>query len=157
MIAAAPNPRPETMLGDLYRAGVDARADGDRLILDAPAGVLTADRLDAIRPHKPAVLDVLRAAGGTLPPLIADALAAFPEAELMSIEPADASRPKRHRLDCPAAVVLDRLRLDPPDPDTAADLLDAYRERMAICTIDGGLSEAEAEAVAIAELDTLSR
>lgn len=34
-----------------------------------------------------------------------------------------------------------------------ADQLDAWQERVAICTIDGGLSEEEAESIAWAEID----
>ena len=41
------------------------------------------------------------------------------------------------------------------DPNQAVAMRDAWRERLAICTIDGGMSEAEAEKIALAELEVL--
>ena len=41
------------------------------------------------------------------------------------------------------------------DPNQAVALRDAWRERLAICTIDGGMPEAEAERIALAELEVL--
>ena len=41
------------------------------------------------------------------------------------------------------------------NPNQAVALRDAWRERLAICTIDGGMSEAEAEKIALAELEVL--
>ena len=40
-------------------------------------------------------------------------------------------------------------------PYQAVALRDAWRERLAICTIDGGMSEADAERIALAELEVL--
>ena len=41
------------------------------------------------------------------------------------------------------------------DPNQAVALRDAWRERLAICTIDGGVPEADAERIALAELEVL--
>ena len=40
-------------------------------------------------------------------------------------------------------------------PNQAVVLRDAWRERLAICTIDGGVPEADAERIALAELEVL--
>ena len=39
------------------------------------------------------------------------------------------------------------------DPNQAVALRDVWRERLAICTIDGGMPEADAERIALAELE----
>ena len=41
------------------------------------------------------------------------------------------------------------------NPSGAMALRDAWRERLAICTIDGGMPEADAERIALAELEVL--
>jgi hypothetical protein len=40
-------------------------------------------------------------------------------------------------------------------PDLAVSLRDAWRERLAVCAIDGGLTEDHAEQVALDELETM--
>ena len=56
-----------------------------------------------------------------------------------------------------ASAEADRLirQVERTDPDLATTLRDAWRERVAICTMDGGLSPATAVAVALDELRTI--
>ena len=53
---------PATLIDDLTRKGVHLSAKGDRLLVDAPKGVLTNEVLGALRDLKPEILAVLRAA-----------------------------------------------------------------------------------------------
>ena len=89
-------------------------------------------------------------------PLLVEAKAAFADigATVVSVEtpdePEPASQPspqdRAERLIREAAI---------DSPTLAATIRDAWDERLAICTIDGHLSEAQAEHVALAELETM--
>lgn len=55
------------ILDRLTSRGVILRAEGDRLKLNAPRGVLTEDDMAAVRAHKPAIIAYLsRPAAGTI-------------------------------------------------------------------------------------------
>ena len=47
------------LLSSLEADGVRLSIKGDRLVLDAPTGVLTASRIEELRPHKPELLVLL--------------------------------------------------------------------------------------------------
>jgi len=63
----------------------------------------------------------------------------------------DDAQPIRRRVRDQAAALIRQARKY--DRDLAVTLRDRWRERVAACTHDGGLSEAEAEKVALAELE----
>ena len=56
------------LLDALRADGVQVSANGDRLELDAPRGVLTRERLDQVRVLKPELLALLAEPGPTSPP-----------------------------------------------------------------------------------------
>ena len=51
------------ILGELRAAGIAVETVGERLRLNAPAGVLTPALLDRVRPHKPAILALIGSTG----------------------------------------------------------------------------------------------
>lgn len=50
---------PHDLINDLTGRGVRLRAEGDKLKIDAPRGILTAEILEALSTHKPEILEVL--------------------------------------------------------------------------------------------------
>jgi hypothetical protein len=50
---------PTELLMAIDGLGIRLAADGDRLVIDAPRGVLTAERVGALQEHKAAILAVL--------------------------------------------------------------------------------------------------
>jgi hypothetical protein len=61
-----PPMEPAALLADLEALGVILRAEGNRLMVDAPAGVLTADHHAALAEHKSALLRLLAAEADAL-------------------------------------------------------------------------------------------
>ena len=144
----------------------------DALELDAPSGVLTEERLACIRDHKTELLTILRAEknvhddAATSPPYTAA------ERRLMSKVPnplratvdiikttfadtggvtvLDVRRDRTWSRRQAARLIRDARRVG--DHGRAVALRDAWRERVAICEIDGGLVLADAERVAFEEV-----
>ena len=48
------------ILAELFAADVNVRADGADLIVEGPASLITDELFALLRPHKPALLDLLR-------------------------------------------------------------------------------------------------
>ena len=71
-------------------------------------------------------------------------------ATVVSVEPVKKPRgsTRRHA----AQLIRDARRID---TDQAVAMRDAWRERLAICTVDGGLTNEDAEQVALAELERM--
>lgn len=89
-------------------------------------------------------------------PLLAEAKAAFSDmgATVVSVETPDEHEPASEPSPQDRAERLIREAAS-DSPTLAAAIRDAGAERLAICTIDGHLSEAQAEHVALAELETM--
>lgn len=58
------------LVHEASRRGVDLTADGDRLRVEAPAGVMTPELLEALRARKVEILEELRRQGVPPPPRI---------------------------------------------------------------------------------------
>ena len=152
------------LLAELVRRGIYIEAQAGRLRY-RPRDRMTPDLAEKLRRHKPELLARLGAAG--------EAPGRYTEAEerLLGGVPA----PVRTTVDLVKATFADlggatvvEVRPDRPylrrraaahirearrtDRSQAVALRDAWAERMAICTIDGGLDLADAERVAVDEL-----
>lgn len=152
------------LIVDAMRAGVLLIAQGDRLRYKALAS-LPPDLAERIKAHKPALLALLRPApadGPDAPPDATDAPRAKPAGLLAVVRDAfaplvldvvdvrhDATWPTRPRNRAARLIRQARRR---HGRDRAVALRDEWAERMAICTIDGGQSEADAERIALHEL-----
>lgn len=124
----------ESLIIDAMQARVLLYADGDRLRYRAMRS-MPPYLARQLKTHKDEVLDLLR------PPEIAtpaDPATAFDN----SVAP---DRPRDQ-----AARLLRQVRCS--DPTCAAALRDAWHERVAICTVEAGLTDAETEKIAADDL-----
>jgi hypothetical protein len=172
------HPDPLDLLRSLRAIGVTVTAQGERLIVDAPANTLTDEHRQALRDCKPAIIKLLTATTTDAPRSTQTATATTPASSwdardrqaLTTIKPrlratvnliadvfgsvsieaieGDGSMTPRQR----AADVMRQVRQS--DRPRSRALRDGWRERMAICVVDGGLDEHGAELVAVAELET---
>jgi len=83
---------PTELLADLKRRGVILEAIGDRLRVDAPAGMLTPELRQALVVHKAELLELLAPAGNPAPTVTGDSASAEP-ASPAGMSPLDALRP----------------------------------------------------------------
>lgn len=119
-----------SILDDLAQLGVIATANGDKLHLNAPRGALTPDLLDRLRVHKQDLLALLRAGDAEAGPLPSGG---------------------RTILRGQVAKLIRRARRI--DAGQAVAFRDSWRERLFICTLDGGVTIEVAEQIAMAELE----
>ncbi len=146
------------LLVELARRGIELRAVGDRLRY-RPRAAMTPDLADRLTAHRGDLL-------ATYTPEERRRLADGPSATLAAIEAAkeafaqvgsvtvEAVRPfKSAARDEAARLIRDARRGG--DVGRAVALRDAWRERLAICTMDGDLPLRDAERVALDELGSM--
>jgi hypothetical protein len=73
----------DVLLADLAARGVKLEANGERLRIDAPAGVITAGLRQALAEHKQAILAYLGSAGEHLEPEPAPVIQRIPLDDLV--------------------------------------------------------------------------
>jgi hypothetical protein len=157
------------LLVELIRRGIEIRADDDCLRY-RPRSAMTPDLADRLNAHRAELLAILAAAdrrpagdAGSYTARERRLLAGCPEATLAAVDAAkrafgqvggvtvEAVVPfKSEARDAAARLIREARRGG--DVGRAVALRDAWRQRLAICTIDGGLSERDAERVALDEL-----
>ena len=115
----------EAVLIEIARRGVQLRGDGGRLGY-RPRSALTPDLAEQLKAHKAELLALLRAADGVVI--------------------------NEHRV---AVATLIRQARRARDLDLSIALRDAWRERLAICEIDGGVRIEHAEEIALEELQKI--
>lgn len=164
------------LLVELARRGIEIRAAGDRLRY-RPRSAMTPDLADRLTTHRADLLAILAAAddaadrcpaGGAMAytPEERRLLAGCPAATLAAVEAAkrafaqvggvtvEAVAPfKSAARDDAARLIRDAWRGG--DDGRAVALRDAWRERLAICTVDGDLPLRAAERVALDELGSM--
>jgi hypothetical protein len=177
MTHIALQPDPSALLSDLRSAGVTVEVRGDRLVVNAPASVITEDQRQALRENKPAIIRLL-SAKSPFPPRSTptatnttttpswdakdrQALAKLRPGMMATVDliagvfgslcveavESDGNTPPRLR----AAAVFRRSRRS--DRPRSRALRDGWHERLSICTIDGGLDERDAEQIAAMEVE----
>ena len=164
---------PAALLADLTRSGIKLVASGDKLRY-RPRDRMTPGLIDRLRVHKQEILALMRcgASGGDAPAASTDApasaaqqpptlvdqvMAIFTDATVVDRRPVTGMQPDGHYIaeNKNRQPVIDLLQaVHKRDPDHALMLRDAWRERVAICTNDGGLVIEEAEAVALDEIES---
>jgi TubC N-terminal docking domain len=179
MTTLAPQSEASALLDDLRAIGVMVEVIGDRLKIDAPAGVITEDQRQALRVSKPAIIKLLTTTTTDAPRSTQTTTATTPASSwdakdrkaLTTIKPGlraavdliaevfgsvsieaiegDGSMSPRQR----AAAAMRQVRQT--DRPRARALRDGWRERLAICIVDGGIDEHDAEKIAADELETL--
>ncbi len=130
------------LLVELARRGIELRAAGDRLRY-RPRAAMTPDLADRLAAHRGDLLAILAAADAAKP-----AFATLGGATVEAVAPF-----KSAARDGAARLIRDARRGG--DDGRAVALQDAWRERLAICMVDGNLSIRDAEAVALDELRTI--
>lgn len=181
MTAATANPV-AVLLADLMRLGIVIEATGDRLRY-RPRDRMTPDLADRLKAHKGDVMALLRHSNAEADPISADdntpplAIYTAQERDLL----ADAPDTLRATVDAIKVTFADmggttvvNVRTDPAwarrqaaglirdsrlagNKGKAVALRDAWHERLAICTIDDGLSQVEAESVALEEINQITK
>ncbi len=164
-----------SLLVELVQRGIELRAVGDRLRY-RPRSAMTPDLADRLAAHRGELLAILKAAdlgaGDSAAPLPTYTpqerrlLDGCPAAALAAVDAAkrafaplggatvEAVTPfKSAARDGAARLIRDARRGG--DDRRAVTLRDAWRERLAICTVDGDLSIRDAEAVALDELGSI--
>lgn len=168
------------LIVDAVRAGVLLIAEGDRLRFKA-VHLMPPELAGRLKVHKAELLAILRggsletdhrpttgsvtpiavytaqerrllAGVGVKPgdvPMMDRVKGVFPSAEVIDARCAHRNKPRTPRQ---RATGLIRQARRSNDPDLAVAQRDGWHERLAICTIDGGLSLDAAERIAIAEL-----
>lgn len=126
----------DLLIVDAMRARVLLYAEGDRLCFKAQHSLPPA-LADLLRSQKAEVLERLR----------------VPEHVPPASDPPNATPPSDRPRDRAARLIRATRR---SNPTGAVGLRDAWHERIAICTIEGGLTTAGAEAIAINELSSLA-
>ena len=154
------------LLIELFRQGIDMRAVGDRLRY-RPRSAMTPDLARRVVAHRSDLLAILEEADGTvtytdaerqlLGDRSASVIVAVDEAKrafrviggvtVTSVVPF-----KSRARDTAARLIRDARGAD---DGRAVALRDAWRERLAVCTMDGELSERDAETVAAKELKSM--
>ncbi len=117
----------EILLAELRGRGITLQAHGDKLRY-RPRDQMTPDLIERLKAHKDDVLAILAACSGT-----------------------DQSNPRRY-----AARLIRQARQD-GDRDRAVAMRDCWRERVTICTIDGGLPTVDAQRFAHEEVRALNQ
>ena len=122
----------QQLLDALRADGVQVSANGDRLELDAPRGVLTRERLDQVRVLKPELLALLAEPGPPSPP-------AEPAEDASFLEMVDdARRFQAEGTPGPwAAFTMDEEALDGAIDDLSPELCDDLDLRIGIYRRDG--------------------
>jgi len=157
------------LLVELARRGIKLSAAGDRLRF-RPRSAMTPDLAERLTAHRGELLAILTAADGEAAPAATYTaeerrlLAGCPAATLAAVDAAkrafapvggvtvEAVAPfKSAARDGAAWLIRDARRGG--NPGKAVALRDAWQERLAICTIDGGLSMRDAERVALDDLE----
>ncbi len=173
-VTAAPAPV-AVLLVELGRRGIELRAAGDRLRY-RPRSAMTPDLSARLTAHRGELLAILTAAdlaaGDTAAPVPTYTpqerrlLDGCPAATLAAVDAAkrvyaplggvtvEAVAPFKSAARDGAARLIRDARLG-GDVGRAGALRDAWRERLAICTVDGDLSIRDAEAVALDELGSI--
>ncbi len=179
-VSATPDPIAE-MLVELARRGIELRAAGDRLRY-RPQSRMTADLATRLAAHRGDLLAILAAADDSadrsFPPGSAAALATTytpqerrlldgcPAATLAAVDAAkraftalggvtvEAVAPFKSAARAGAARLIRDARRHGGDGQATA-FRDAWRERLAICTMDGAIRLADAERIALDELRSL--
>jgi len=151
--------------------GITLRNDGGDLVA-SPARAMSDDLLAAIRAHKRDVLDLLAEAtpdidptpGPDTPPehlptvqAVRSAFARF-DCQIIRAERLPDPLPDTTLPDAPPRLAVARLirSVRRVEPGRAIALRDTWRERIAICIIDAGMSQRSAEAIALTELKTFA-
>ncbi len=177
MTTLALQPDPVDLLRSLRAIGVTVEVIGDRLKIDAPAGVISDDQRQALRESKATIIRLLTTTATDAPRPPQTATATTPASSwdakdrqaLTTIKPrlraavnliaevfgsvsveaieGDGSMTPRQR----AAAAMRQVRQT--DRPRARALRDGWHERMAICVVDGGLDERGAEKIAADELE----
>lgn len=119
-------------------------ARADVLALLRPPDPAPADGPDT----QPAPADAPRAKPAGLLAIVGDAFAPL----VLDVVSSDGPAPYVARNPARQPVIDLLLPIFQRDPDRAIALRDEWAERIALCTIDGGQSEVEAEAIAVADL-----
>lgn len=150
-MSGAPAAEAAKLLARCRRSGIELRRHGEALGISAEFEIGEA-MLGMLRELKPQLLALLEDAPPSRSPrleaMLAATAAAFAESGGIEIR-----RPKGNGwARSGAAMILRRMRRW-GDRAAAVAARDAWRERVAIATIDGGLSEVRAEAVALEELE----
>ena len=163
------------LLVELARRGVELRAAGDRLRY-RPRSAMTPDLADRLAAHRADLLAVLAAADDRADRCPASDTAAFTPQErrlldgcsaatLAAVDAAkrafaplgvtvEAVAPSKSAArDGAARLIRNARRVG--DGGRAVALRDAWQERLAICTMDGGLSVRDAERAALDELGSM--
>lgn len=163
------------LLVELARRGIELRAAGDRLRY-RPRSAMTPDLADRLTAHRGDLLAILAAADLAVSDTAAPAptytpqerrlLADCPAAALAAVNAAKRTFAPLGRVTVQAVVPFKSAARDGAarlirdarcggDVGRAVALREAWRERLAICTVDGDLSIRDAEAVALDELGSI--
>ena len=163
------------LLVELARRGIELRAAGDRLRY-RPRSAMTPDLADRLTAHRGDLLAILAAADLAASDTAAPAPTYTPQERRLldgcpaaALAPVDAAKRafaplggvtveagvpfKNAARDGAARLIRDARRGG--DYGQAVALRDAWRKRLAICTVDGDLSIRDAEAVAQSELQEM--
>ena len=150
--------RAQPILAELRAAGAVVRAVGDKLHIDAPKGTLSPALLDRIKASKADMLAALKTQpAGRLPvrcpaglrmavEAVQQTFADMGGATLVSMT----TSPNEARQRAGAAIRQARRR---GQRDRAIALRDSWAERLAVCTVAGGLNQSEAERTAAEEVE----
>lgn len=142
------------LLARCRRSGVELRRHGGAIGISAEFEIGEA-MLGKVRELKPQLLALLEEApssrGARLEAIIAAAAAAFAESGGVELRTPKGNGWARRG----AAEILRRMRRW-GDLSAAVAARDAWRERVAIATIEGGIPEARAEAMALKELERMA-
>lgn len=167
-MAAIPDPV-SILLADLMRRGIELRPAPGGLLRYRPRSAMTPDLAARLAMYRDNVRAALAAGPDAVPDWTAEErrrLAGCPPRVVELVETAKAVfaplggvevvdvRPFKSEARDDAARLIREARAR-PDREAAVAMRDAWRERLAICTVDGELSIREAEAVALDELQGL--